>query len=285
MRRLVIVGSGFVGATSAYAIALQGLADEIFLIDLNQSLAKGEAMDINDGSSAFGGSKILVGDYKDCAGSDVIVITAGVGRKPGQSREELLETNEKIIDAVLGEIKPYYTGSFVLVVSNPVDELTTYAAGKRFIKRNKICGTGCMLDTFRWIHVLGEYLQVSTRKITAYAVGKHGSGQRVLWDLVRVDGKPVAKYCREENIEWNLAVQNSLHEKVTEMGAEIISRKGKTQFGIAATVAYIIRCLCCKDYTLVSVGSLLYSDKCSSDLVYMGDYQIAPWNPEMQAKQ
>lgn len=284
MSRVVIIGSGFVGATSAYVIALQNLADEIVLIEINQKLAEGEAMDIYDGSSAFGGAPIRVGDYKDCAGSDVIVITAGLGRKPGQSREELLETNEKIVDSVLEEIRPYYTESFVMMVSNPVDELTTYAAQKGFIKKNKICGTGCMLDTFRWIHVLGEYLQISTERITAYAVGKHGSGQRVLWNLVQVDGKPIAKYCEEEKTEWCPEVRNRLHEKVTEMGAEIISRKGKTQFGIAATVAYIIRCLCCKNDTLVSVGNLLYSDKCGSDLVYMGDYRIAPRKLDTQVK-
>lgn len=274
MSKVVIIGSGFVGATSAYTVAIQNKVDEVVLIELNQQLAEGESMDINDGSCAFGNTKIRVGTYEDCAESDIIVITAGVGRKPGQSRDELLEINERIMDSVLEGIKYHYTGSFVLVVSNPVDELTTYIAEKGFIARNKLCGTGCLLDSFRWRSVLSEYLKVPAQKLTVYAVGKHGSAQQALWDKVKVDGIPIKEFCQDREIKWDGETRKVLHEKVTELGAEIIARKGKTQFGIAATVAYIIGCLEQDGYTLVSVGNLLYSKECTSKLVNIGNHEV-----------
>ncbi len=274
MDRIVIIGSGFVGSTSAYTLAIKNLAKEIILIDINQPLAEGETMDINDGSCAFGSTRIRVGTYVDCAESDVIVITAGVGRRPGQSRDELLETNERIIESVLEGIKPHYTGSFVLMVSNPVDELTTYVARKGFIAKNKLCGTGCLLDSFRWRSVLSEYLDVPAQKLTVYAVGKHGAAQQALWDKAAVDGMPIKEFCKDRKIKWDGETRKVLHEKVTELGAEIIARKGKTQFGIAATVAYIIECLEQDGYTLVSVGNLLYSKECTSMLVNIGNHEV-----------
>lgn len=276
MSKAVIVGSGFVGATAAYTITLKRLVDEVVLVDINQELARGEAMDINHGFAGFGTTRIRVGDYRDCEQSDVIVITAGVGRKPGQSRDELLETNERIMKGILEEIRPHYTGSFVVIVSNPVDQLTTCAAGCGFISKNKICGTGCLLDTSRWVSELSDYLHVSVDRIHAYSVGKHGSDQRMVWDKATVDQLPIEEFCRKEQIVWNEDVREELQKRVTEMGAEIISRKGKTQFGIAMTVGYLLQCLKSTEPVEESVGTVLYSDTCTSALVKLGNFRVEP---------
>lgn len=274
MKKISIIGSGFVGSTIGYAITLRNLADEVVLIDVNRELAEGEALDISHGIGCFGGTKIRVGEYRDCGDSEIIIITAGINRKVGQSREDLLDSNKHIMDSILDSIQPWYKDSLVMIVSNPVDVLTGYAAKRGFIPANKICGTGCMLDTSRWVSELGKYLNVTVDRIRAYAVGVHGSNQRMLWDRAVVDGMPVEEFCRKSDIPWDESIRNCLHEKVTDMGAEIISRKGKTQFGIATAVAYIVECMGQTGYTLVSLGNVLYSEKACSDLVLIGKYEV-----------
>lgn len=276
MNKAVIVGSGFVGAAIAYTIVLKELMEDVVLVDINREAAKGEAMDINHGIGSFGTARVRAGDYEDCENSDVIIITAGIGRKPGQSRDELLETNERVMKSVLEEIRPHYTDSFVMVVSNPVDQLTTCAANCGFIPKNKICGTGCMLDTSRWVSELSAYLHVGADRFQAYSVGKHGSNQRMLWERLTVDRIPIEDYCKKEQIVWDENIRQELQKRVTEMGAEIISRKGRTQYGIALTVGFLIQCLKGTESVVESVGTVLYSDACASALVKLGNFRVEP---------
>lgn len=274
MSKVVIVGSGFVGSSIAFATVIRNVVDEVILIDCNKELAYGEVMDISHGIGNFSTTEIRIGDYEDCRDCDIIVVTAGTNRKVGQTRDDLFENNKKIMDSVMNSIKPYYNNSFVLIVSNPVDHLTEYVAEKGFISMNKLCSSGCWLDTSRWISELSNYLKVSIDRIEAYSLGKHGSSQYLLWEKAFVDGIHIDEFCKKNDITWNEDVKQELYRKVTVMGEEIIARKGKTQFGIATSVSHLIECLKNPEYTVVSVGNMFDSEECLSSLVKMGNYEI-----------
>lgn len=262
------------GSTIAYTMVIKNLMDTIVLIDINEELALGEESDIAHGLSTLGMSQIRTGEYEDCCDADLIIITAGINRKVGQTRDDLLEINEGIISSVLDNICLYYNGCFVLIVSNPVDQLTSYSFQKGFIAKNKICGTGCLLDTSRWISELSKYLKVDISRIHTHAVGKHGSAQDLLWEYTQIDDLDIKNFCENNNIDWDEDIKNHIHRKVTGMGAEIIRRKGRTQFGIAAAVAYFVSCLIKPEYTVMSVGNVLNTNECKSSVVKVGNYEI-----------
>lgn len=274
--KITIIGSGYVGAAIGYALTYIENIDKIILIDLQLQASEGEALDINHGISEISTIEVEVGTYEDCKDSDIIIITAGKNRKPGQARKDLLEENREIIDEIMGHLKEVYQNSFVILVSNPVDLLTEFVAKQKLIPENRLCGTGCMLDTSRWISEIAKYLGIKNNQITAYAVGEHGTDQHVLWSLVTVDGMRIEDYCRKQQIIWNDTIKNQLHEIVTNMGAEIIKKKGKTQYGIATVVAYLVKILLNEENKLVSVGTTLGSSDMTvcSRLVYMGKKQI-----------
>lgn len=274
--KVVIIGSGCVGSSVGYALIFSKNVEEVVLIDINEELAEGEAMDINSGSNYLGDVAVRAGSYMDCMDSSVIVIAAGVNRKTGQTRDDLLEVNSGIVSDVLSRLKPFYQDAFVIVVTNPVDALTEFVRDADFIPCDKLCGTGCMLDSARWVTELAKYLNVKNSRIRAYAAGKHGSGQHLLWEHTRVDDIPVDEFCRENGIEWNKEVQKKLQDTVTDMGTDIISKKGRTQYGIASVIFHLVTALLQKKETLVSVGNVLNSSESNviSTLVYMGDGRI-----------
>ena len=223
---------------------------------------------------------VRAGSYIDCMDSSVVVIAAGINRKPGQTRDDLLEVNSGIVGDILSKLKPFYHGAFVIVVTNPVDALTEFVKNADFIPNNKLCGTGCMLDSARWVTELAKYLNIKNSRIQAYAVGKHGSGQHLLWEYTRIDGIPVDEFCMKNSIEWNERVQEKLQDIITNMGTDIISKKGRTQYGIASVVSYLVNALLQEKEILVSVGNVLDSSKSNviSTLVYIGSGKIRDAN-------
>lgn len=274
--KITIIGSGYVGAAIGYALTYMESIDEVILIDIQLQASEGEALDINHGISAISTTNVRVGTYEDCKNSDIIIITAGKNRKPGQTRNDLLVSNRKIISEIMEHLKEVYQNSFVILVSNPVDLLTEFIAKQRLIPENQLCGTGCMLDTSRWISEIANYLHIKNSRITAYAVGEHGIEQYILWSLVKVDGITIEDYCKKEQIIWNDIIKNQLHKVVTNMGEEIIRKKEKTQYGIATVVAYLVNSILNEEDRLVSVGTTLGSSNMTvcSRLVYMGRKQI-----------
>lgn len=278
--KVVIIGSGCVGSSIGYALAFSKNIEEVVLLDINETLAVGEAMDINSGSNYVGDVIVRTGSYIDCMDSSVVVIAAGINRKPGQTRDDLLEVNAGIVGDILSKLKPFYHGAFVIVVTNPVDALTEFVKNADFIPDNKLCGTGCMLDSARWVTELAKYLNIKNSRIQAYAVGKHGSGQHLLWEYTRIDGISVDEFCMKNGIEWNERVQKKLQDIITNMGTDIISKKGKTQYGIASVVSYLVNALLQEKETLVSVGNVLDNSKSNviSTLVYMGSGKIRDAN-------
>jgi L-lactate dehydrogenase len=209
---------------------LKEIADEIALIDIDDKRSNAEVWDIRHGFPELSKTVVKKGTYSDCKDSDVIVITAGVARKVGESRNDLLMKNSKIMETICAEIKATNTSAVVIVVSNPVDVLANHAAKFLKLPKGRVLGTGCTLDTSRMVALLAERLNKPASSINAPVVGEHGDEQIVLWDEVTIDGKP-ANFSDAERIE--------LAEAVKKAGMTIIEGKGKTYYGIATTVCAI----------------------------------------------
>ena len=227
MKKIAVIGAGLVGATSVYSMMLKEIADEIALIDIDDKRSDAEVLDIRHGFAEISKTIVKKGTYADCSDSDVIVITAGVARKVGESRNDLLLKNSKIMEGICSEIKKTKTNAVVIVVSNPVDVLANLAAKFLEMPKGRVFGTGCTLDTSRMVALLAEKLQKPISSINAPVVGEHGDEQIVLWDEVKIDGKPV-HFSEEEKLV--------LAEEVKRAGMTIIEGKGKTYYGIATTV-------------------------------------------------
>ena len=230
MKKVTVIGAGLVGSTSVYAMMLKEIADEIALVDLDDKRSNAEVLDIRHGFAEVSKTVVKKGTYADCKDSDIIVITAGVACKVGESRNDLLLKNSKIMESICNEIKSTGTNAIVVVVSNPVDVLANHVAKFLQMPKGRVFGTGCTLDTSRMVALLADKLNKPLSSIVAPVVGEHGDEQIVLWDEVTVDGKP-ANFSEEEKKQYA--------EDVKRAGMTIIEGKGKTYYGIATTVCAI----------------------------------------------
>lgn len=259
-RKIAIIGAGFVGSSIAYALALRDIAREIVLIDIDSTKSNGEAWDIRHGLPSMGTTDLYAGDYSDCADCDLIIITAGRNRKQGESRLDLAYENTQTMKNVINSIKEYYTRGCILIISNPVDILTQKVSEWMEIPNGMVFGSGCLLDTSRFIRCLADYFGLSTGIISGYIVGEHGDCQVPIWSKVTVGGMPVEEYCESLSLEWNNDIRQRIAEKTRTMGADIISAKGKTHYGIASCVCYIADAIINQRPTIVSVSSPLMGE-------------------------
>lgn len=256
-RKVAIIGAGFVGSSIAYALALKDVAREIVLIDINMEKTDGEAKDIRHGLPAMGTADLYAGDYCDCADCDLIIITAGRGRRPGETRLDLTNENVKIMRSVVESIKQYYTRGVILVISNPCDILTYKVTEWMGLPDGMVFGSGNLLDTSRFVRTIADYLELSTGVINGYMIGEHGDGQVPVWSHITVGGIPIEEYCASVGIEWNDAVKADIEKRTREMGAEIIAEKGRTHYGIATCVCQLADAIINQRPAIASVCSVL----------------------------
>ena len=259
-RKVAIIGSGYVGSSIAYALALRDVAREIVLIDINHEKTDGEAKDIRHGLPAMGTADLYAGDYSDCADCDLIIITAGRGRKPGESRLDLTNENVKIMRSVVESIKQYYTRGVILIISNPVDILTYKVAEWMNLPNGMVFGSGCILDSSRFVRSIADYVELSTGVINGYVVGEHGDGQVPVWSHVTVGGIPIDEFCNESKIAWDDEVRGAIAEQTKVMGSEIIKGKGRTHYGIATCVCQLADAVINQRPTICSVSSVLMGE-------------------------
>ncbi len=259
-RKVAIVGAGFVGSSIAYALALRDVAREIVLIDINHEKTDGEAKDIRHGLPAMGTADLYAGDYLDCADCDLIIITAGRGRKPGESRLDLTNENVKIMRDVVDSIQKHYTRGCILIISNPVDVLTFKANEWMNLPNGMVFGSGCILDSSRFVRSVADYIELSTGVINGYVVGEHGDSQVPVWSHVTVGGIPIDEFCNESKIAWNEEIKKQIAEQTRRMGAEIIRGKGRTHYGIATCVCQLADSVINQRPTIASVSSVLMGE-------------------------
>lgn len=293
-RKVAIIGSGYVGSSIAYALALRDIAREIVLIDVNKSKAEGEARDIRHGLPIMGTADLYAGDYADCADCDLIIITAGRNRRTGESRLDLISDNVSIFHAVIASIQKYYTRGVILVISNPVDILTYKATEWMDLPDGTVFGSGCILDTSRFVRSIADYIELSTGVVNGYLIGEHGDSQIPVWSKVNVAGIPIDEYCGEMNIPWNESVRLSLENKTRTMGAEIIRAKGRTHYGIATCVCCLADAILNMRPTIAAVSSRLQGEHGVKDVALSVPSVIGPmgvqqrirekWEPEEYRK-
>lgn len=265
-RKVAIVGAGFVGASIAYALTLAGLAREIVLIDIKPEAAYGEALDIRHGIPYMGNAYVYEGDYSDCAGCDLIIITAGRNRKPGESRLDLAEDNISIVKEVTGQLMRYYTRGVVMVVTNPVDIITHKLSEWVELSDGMVFGTGCILDTSRLISCVADYIRLGAEMINGFVAGEHGDGLFPVWSRLSIAGSPIDEYCRAVNLAWGEEQKAEITAKVKRTGGEIILGKGRTQYGIATCVCYLADAILNRRSTVVCVSSVLKGEYGISDV-------------------
>lgn len=259
-RKVAIIGAGFTGATIAYALALRDIAREIVLIDIEKEKAQGEAWDIRHGLPAMGTADLYAGDYADCADCDMIIVTAGRNRRPGENRLDLASENIAVLRGVIDSIQRYYTRGVILMISNPVDILTDCASTWMGLPNGMVFGSGCLLDTSRFIRCIADHVALSTGVVNGYLVGEHGDHQVPVWSRVTVGGIPIAEYCAEAGLPWDDTVRAEIADKTRRMGSEVIRCKGKTHYGIATCVCHLADAVLNQRPTIVSVTSPLQGE-------------------------
>ena len=259
--KVTIIGAGSVGATIAYTLVATGSVAEIVLIDVNKPKAEGEALDILQSTPYLHPTKIYSGDYEDAAGSDVVIVTSGVGRKPGQSRIDLTQTNVNILKSIAPEIVKHAPDAIYLFVANPVDVLTYVFCQITGIPKSRVIGTGTTLDSIRLRTRLSELYSVNQEQVHAYVLGEHGDTSFVAWSTADISGIPLDQY--EQTISQKGALEVTPYDReevatfVRKSGGLIIAGKGATFYGIAACVAQIVNSIYSSAYTILPVSTVL----------------------------
>ena len=273
-KKITIIGAGSVGATTAFAMLARGAASEVVLIDINTEKALGEARDIKQATPFIDNCDIYAGSYADAVGSDVVVITSGIGRKPGQTRLELVQTNVGIIKSIASEIVKYAPNAIYILVANPVDILTYAFLKYTGLPKNQVMGTGTSLDTIRLRTRLAEIYNVNKQQVHANVLGEHGDTSFVAWSTATIAGIPLDEY--NASIATAYKIPNEYKREdvetyVKKSGGKIISRKGCTVYGIGMSTTHIVKTLGGNAETALTVSSLHegeygISDVCLSSL-------------------
>ena len=258
-KKVTIIGAGSVGATTAFALLARNAASEVVLIDINTEKALGEALDIKQATPFIDNCDIYAGSYRDAVDSDVVVITSGVGRKPGQTRLELVQTNVGIIQKISTEIVKYAPNAIYILVANPVDILTYAFLKYTGLPKNQVLGTGTVLDTIRLRTRLAEIYNVNKQQVHANILGEHGDTSFVAWSTATIAGIPVDEYNASIATPYNIPTEykrEDVENYVRKSGGKIISRKGCTVYGIGMSTTHIIKAMSGSAETAMTLSSL-----------------------------
>lgn len=281
MNKITVIGAGSVGSTVAYTLAVQGIASEIVIIDIKEEKAIGEALDIRHGLPFCTPCSVYAGTYADAANSNIVVITSGLPRKPGQSRLDLAQVNIDVTKKIMPEITRYAPDAVYLIVSNPVDVLT-YAFCKRSgLPESRIIGSGTILDTARLRSRLSEIFSISQNNVHAYIMGEHGDSSFAPWSLANISNIHVDAYAKAFSSQDEPIVldHDEIEEYVRTAGGKVIQRKGATFYGVSMSVAYICKCLLSGINTTMTVSTMMHGeygidDVCLSTLSVVGNHGI-----------
>jgi L-lactate dehydrogenase len=254
--RVAIIGAGKVGSACAFALAHSGVASDIVLIDMMKELAEGEAMDISHGIAFLPPATIRNGDYDQCQDADVIVITAGTARKPGETRMDLLQRNTGIMRSVLNSIAQHKPDAVIVMVANPVDVMGYAAIKLSDFPAERVIASGTILETARLRYMVGQHCGVAPNAVEGYTLGEHGESQVTTWSQVRIAGVPVADYCKAQGIDWSSDVETDIAGRVKKGGADVIARKGATFYGIAVCTAHIVKAILRDEHAVLPVSTL-----------------------------
>lgn len=259
-RKAVIVGCGFVGSASAFALMQSGLFTEMVLIDANRTKAEGEALDISHGLPFAKPMKIWAGDYDDVGDAGIIIVTAGAGQKPGETRLDLVKKNVAIFKSIIPEIAKRNRDAIMLIVANPVDILTYVAAKISGYPENRVIGTGTVLDTARLKYLLGQHLAIDPRAVHAFIIGEHGDSEIVAWSCANVSGVPLHDFCEMRGHFRHDESMERIAEDVKNSAYEIIEKKSATYYGIAMSVKRVCEAIVRNEESILPVSAIRHGE-------------------------
>ncbi len=271
-KKVVLVGTGMVGMSFAYAALNQNLCDELVLIDVNEKKANGEAMDLNHGLAfSHSSMKIYRGGYSDCSDADVVVICAGVNQKPGESRLELLQRNTAVFNSIVPQVVQSGFDGIFLVATNPVDIMTRVTYELSGFNASKVIGTGTTLDTARLRYLLGEYFEVDPRNIHAYVIGEHGDSEFVPWSQAILAVKPIKDVLTDNSQTYSMDELEKISVDVRTAAQEIIEAKGATYYGIGMSIVKIARSILNDQNSVLTVSVRLRGEYGGKKDVFIGN--------------
>lgn len=268
-RKIAILGTGNVGATIAYTLTLTGVCSEIVLVDINKVKANGEALDLTQCAASVPSVKVWSGEYEDVAGADVVVVTFGVGRKPGQSRLDLANINIGILTSVMPNVAKIAPNALYVIVSNPVDVLTYATIKCTGLPVNQVIGTGTLLDSNRLSQAVASYCGVDTHNVNSFVLGEHGDACMSPWSLCTISGMPIKEYCKkfmgvsEDKLNEEL---EGIYTGMVKSGSKVIEAKGATFYAIAASTVQLIKALLADTKTILPLSTVLNGEYGAKDL-------------------
>jgi len=264
--RVVIVGTGRVGSSTAYAALIGGLATEIVLVDADPQRAEGEAMDLMHGLPYVRPTSVRAGGFADCATADVVIMTAGAARQPGDTRLDLSRRNLQLFADLVPRVATSDFTGVLLVVSNPVDLLTLAAQRLSGLPRERVLGTGTTLDTARMRALLAQHFGIAARNVHSYVIGEHGESEVPVWSLARIANLSLEEFARATGRPWDEEHQRATAEQVRTAGAEVIRRKGATHYAIGLATVAVTRAILRDERTILTVGSALAGEQGLTDV-------------------
>ncbi|MCQ6278100.1 L-lactate dehydrogenase [Bacillus sp. EB600] len=257
VNRVALIGTGFVGSSYAFALLNQGGTEELVLIDINKQKSEGDAMDLNHGLPfAPSRTKIWFGDYSDCKDADLVVLTAGANQKPGETRLDLVEKNTAIFKEIVSEIMASGFDGIILVATNPVDILTYVVWKFSGLPKERVIGSGTILDTARFRFLLGEYFDVDTRNVHAYIIGEHGDTELPVWSNADIGVTSIAEWTKNKE-GFNQADLEEIFLNVRDAAYHIIERKGATFYGIAMGLVRLTKAILQNENSIFTVSAYL----------------------------
>ena len=259
-KRVVIIGIGAVGSTTAYTLLLRSRMEELVLIDVNHQKAIGDALDMNHGFPFLGKVRVWAGRYEDCRDADIIIITAGVAQKPGESRVDLLKRNIAIFEEITEQVLKYNNHGILLIASNPVDIMSYFTWKKSGWPMERVIGSGTLLDSSRFRYLIGNKLKIDPRSVHAHIVGEHGDSELPLWSLANVAGTDIILSDQEKN---------EIFTQTRDAAYQIIQAKGATYYAIALALDRICTAILRDESSILNVSTLL-NDYHSISNVYLG---------------
>ena len=258
--RIVVIGVGAVGSTTAYTLLLRGRMDELVLIDANKQKAIGDALDMNHGLPFLSKVNVWAGSYEDCAEADIIIITAGAAQKPGESRIDLLKRNIAIFESITDEVLKYNKDGILLIASNPVDVMSYFTWKKSGWPVKRVIGSGTLLDSARFRYLIGDKLSIDPRSVHAHIIGEHGDSELPLWSLANIAGT---------SLELNEEAKKEIFENTRDAAYQIIEAKGATYYAIALALDRICTAILRNEAAVLNVSTLVTNYHGISD-VYLG---------------
>jgi len=258
--KIVVIGVGTVGSTTAYTLLLRSRMDELVLIDANANKAVGDALDMNHGMPFLGHAKVWAGSYEDCKDADIVIITAGAAQKQGETRTDLLKRNVAIYESIITEVLKYNTDGILLIATNPVDIMSYFSWQKSGWPVNRVIGSGTLLDSARFRYLIGQHLKIDPRSVHAHIIGEHGDSELPVWSLANVAG--TAFSLSDET-------KSEIFSNTRDAAYQIIEAKGATYYAIALALDRIVTAILRDESAVLNVATLLDNYHGVSD-VFLG---------------